>query len=116
MKIFEYCPFCKSLLESRDSGVSFISKKCIVCKKISATFKSLMTREKPYNGNDTYNVEVIISDTMSVGWLPESRKMYIYSPHPPDELVEYTYLPFIEPDFSDLEKLSKKIKTYALFS
>lgn len=116
MKIFEHCPFCKSLLQSRDNGDISINKKCLVCNKIDATFKALRFREVDYNGNDVYCVEVTISDKLIVGWWLEADKMYIYNPHPPNELVEYLYLPFIEPDFSDYEKLCKKIKLYALFS
>jgi len=117
MKIFEYCPFCQSLLQSRDNGNISVIKKCLVCQKIDVTFKSFRFREDPsYNGNDVYCVEIVISDTLRVGWWLEARKMYIYNPQPPSGLVGYLYLPFIEPDFSDYLKLCKKIKTYALFS
>jgi len=116
MKIFEYCPFCKSLLQSRDNGDISVNKKCYVCKKIDMTCKyldnkALYPKEDP--DNDIYNIEVTISDRLIVGWWLESEETYIYSPK-----AEYgsARLPWFEPDLSDYDKLSKKIKLYALFS
>ena len=120
MKIFEYCPFCKSLLQSRDNGNVSIIKKCLVCQKINITCKNINNKNLFPDGippdNEIYYVEVVISDTLIVGWWLESKEMYVYQHSPIDEIIGYTYLPFFEPDFSDYDKLCKKIKIFTLFS
>lgn len=51
-------------------------------------------------------------DPLSISWFPENKTLYVAK----KDLMNRVQLPYFEPDFSNLRKLIKKIKTYLVFS
>lgn len=122
MKMPVHCPFCNgpllNLFKEYPPGKSYaVDKSCTT--RLDHTFYCASKR-----GNEDFVSFISISlDTyrkVSINWNINANLFYIKGrhnsiiPNVPNDII--TYLPYIEPDFSDCPKLIKKIKTYINFS
>jgi hypothetical protein len=84
---------------------------CIVCNKIIFIADHSFKLHLADQDGDVNHITMQL-DGSQIDWFFESKIMMAYSFTSHKDL----YLPWVEPDFSDCDRLFKKIRLYILFS
>lgn len=108
------CPICGSPVmnkfkETYDKNGFALEKTCD--KKLDHI---LFCSSKRADENEVYVLSLTLrtEDEFSVSWYPREGLVWVAN----NKITGRVKLPYFEPDFSNLRKLIKKIKTYMVFS
>ncbi len=115
MAIYNSCPICNN---------SFVKEKIytdkghfyewLTCEKEHLKFSQVIVDS---NKLDTFSITLSLNPLIRVAWLLSTKEVFI-AKGDLNYIMNHNSnvnIPYIEPDFSNYEKLLNKIKTYSLF-
>lgn len=105
------CPICGDPMLNefiRGSSTSYINKRCM--KRIT---HDILIREMPTT-NDIDFISLKIDHGAQIIWYFYTKSILVNTYY--GDIIKDLYIPWFEPDFSDIKKLLSKIKTYMVFS
>lgn len=113
MKVCSKCPRCNSILSQDyiESTGGWIYK----CPNAAHTFRGLVTKKNP----DEFDFLSTSLDTSTrIIWYFDPKIIEVIKVHPTrqKDIQTTTYLPWFEPEFTNIARLIKKVQTYLLFS